>query len=77
MEDSNVKGMSRTDLDTHANMVVLGRNSTVLHKTGDTAEVQPFTLEYDSPRSVNIIDGAVLYEDQYSLKAYTLVFKNA
>ena len=33
----------RTELDSHANMVVLGSNSFVLESTGRTCNVQPFS----------------------------------
>jgi len=66
-----------TDLDTHANMVVLGKNCYVTRDTGRIAEVQPFSLEYKALQKVPIIDAIVQYDDRYLGKTYLLVFKNA
>eukprot|EP00957_Ditylum_brightwellii_P201367 15325315-Ditylum_brightwellii.AAC.1 len=68
---------SCTDLDSHANMVVLGRNSKTLSDTGRTADVHPFSPEYNALEGIKIVDGAVLYTDEYTLRNYILVFKNA
>ena len=38
---------SNTELDSHANMVVLGRRAVVLNPSGKTVQVSPFTPEYD------------------------------
>eukprot|EP00957_Ditylum_brightwellii_P009299 703859-Ditylum_brightwellii.AAC.1 len=58
-------------------MVVLGSNAIVLNDTGKTADVQPFSSEYDALPSITNIDDAVLYEELFTLKTYVLVFKNA
>eukprot|EP00957_Ditylum_brightwellii_P202049 15328352-Ditylum_brightwellii.AAC.2 len=68
---------SCTELDSHANMVVLGRNSTTLSNTGSTADVHPFSPEYNALEGIKIVDGAVLYTDEYTLRNYILVFENA
>ena len=71
--DSN----SRTDLDSHANMVVLGRHARVIAYTGKTAQVSPFTPEYKSLEDVPIVDGAITYECPYSGHCYVLLCHNA
>ena len=40
--------LERTDLDTHENMVVLGRNFCVVNNSGKLPEVHPFSPEYES-----------------------------
>ena len=71
--DSN----SNTELDSHANMVVLGRHAFILNLSGKTAQVSPFTPEYDSMKEVPIVDAAVAYDCPITLKSYVLVFHNA
>ena len=41
MEDVNES--SRTELDRHAKMPVIGRNAYILSKIGETVDVAPFT----------------------------------
>lgn len=75
-EDSGDVQDSRTELDSHANMPVLGRNSYVISHTGKTADVSPFSPEYE-PMSIPIVDGAIRYECPYSGETYILVVRNA
>ena len=67
--DSN----SRTDLDSHANMVVLGRHARVIAYTGKTAQVSPFTPEYKSLEDVPIVDGAITYELDIVMSCYAIM----
>ena len=39
---------SRTELDSHANMCVVGKCTLVLSDTGKKADVSPFTPDYDA-----------------------------
>ncbi len=57
-KDSN----SRTELDSHANMVVVGNNCLIIEWSGRTAVVNPFTPDYDALPEVPIVDAAVMYE---------------
>ena len=47
-EETDVEEESRTELDSHANMPVVGRNAYVISDTGRIADVNPFTPDYDS-----------------------------
>ena len=38
-----MKPNGRTELDYHANMVVVGRHAYILNSSGSTAQVSPFT----------------------------------
>ena len=51
---------SRTDLDSHANMPVVGRNAYIISDTGRIADVNPFTPDYASTMRISIVDAAVI-----------------
>ena len=54
---------SRTELDSHTNMAVVGRNAYILGETGRTANVSPLTIAYATLQDVPIVDAAIaLYE---------------
>ena len=50
--------VSRTELDTHANMPVVGKHALILSKTGQKAEVNAYTPDYD-PLHIPIVDAAI------------------
>lgn len=66
-----------TELDSHANMVVLGRNSFIFESTGKTCNVKPFSEEIGVAEDVPIVDGAIAYDDPISGKTYILLVRNA
>ena len=51
-------GISRTELDSHANMAVVGRNAYILAETEKDVEVSPFTPDYD-PKTYKVVDAAI------------------
>jgi hypothetical protein len=59
-EDNEREEESRTELDSHANMPVVGRNAYIISDTGRIADVNPFTPDYDSMQ-IPIVDAAVQY----------------
>ena len=59
MEDVN-KSL-RTELDSHANMPVIGMNAYILSKIGETVDVAPFTPDNKSI-NVELVDAALKYE---------------
>ena len=67
---------SRTDLDSHANMPVVGKNAYILAESGKTVDVSPFTPDYQS-MEVPLVDAAILYECPHDGKSYVLVLRNA
>ena len=67
---------SRTELDSHANMPVVGRHAYVISDTGRVADVSPFTPDYSSMQ-IRVVDAAVQYDCQYTGKSYILVIRNA
>jgi hypothetical protein len=58
-ENDGMEESSRTELDFHANMPVVGRNAYIISDTGRVADVNPFTPDYDS-KMIPIVDAAVL-----------------
>jgi hypothetical protein len=72
-----VDSSRRADLDSHANMIVLGHDCYVLRRSGHFADVNAFTPEYDTLKRVPIIDGAIFYECPFDGTTWILVFKNA
>ena len=61
-------GKSRTELDSHANMVVVRKNCYVIGLTGETMDVCPFTPEYESLKKVPLLDAALVYTCEYNNK---------
>ena len=77
---SNVIGcmtLPCTELDSHANMVVLGKNSFIFESSGKTCNVKPFTDEIGIAENVPIVDGAIAYDDSKTGKTYILLVRNA
>ena len=66
----------RIELDSHANMVVVGMHSYILNYTGRTAEVIPFTSSYEAQKNFPIVDAIIAYHCPLSGKTYLLVFHN-
>ena len=75
MVDSGVG--SRTELDSHANMVVVGRNCTVFDSTGKTCTVNSFAESAGRLEHVPIVDAVVAYDCPYNAKVYLLLMRNA
>ena len=70
-------GMSRTELDSHANMAVGGRNCIVLRDTGETTKVNAFSPDCNSLREVPIRDLAVKWTCPVKDEQYILIMHNA
>ena len=69
--------LSRTDLDSHANMAVVGKNVAITNDTGRRAEVSPFTPDYESLSKVPIVDAAIKHDYPCSGETYLLIVRNA
>lgn len=69
-------GVSRTELDSHANMPVVGKNAYILAETGKEVEVSPFTPDYKAIQAP-LVDAAIQYDCPYEGKSYILVIRNA
>ena len=66
-----------TQLDSHANMVVVGSQATVFGQSGRSADVKPFSNDCSKLESVPIVDAAVAYDCPYSMKTFILTVRNA
>ena len=75
MQDDGDGEQSRTELDSHANMPVVGKNATILSDTGRSCDVSAFTPDYE-PMKVPIVDAAVQYECPYNGTTHILVIRN-
>ena len=67
---------SCTELDSHANMPVVGKHAYIIAKTGKKVDVSPFTPDY-KPLTVPLVDATVKYDNPYNGKTYILVLRNA
>ena len=66
-----------TQLDSHANMVVVGQHATVFGHSGKSADVRPFSNDCSKLESVPIVDAAMAYDCPFTMKTYILAVKNA
>ena len=74
--DIETDGQSRTELDSHANMPVVGREALVVEQSGKTVEVSPFTPDY-KPIKVEVVNAIIQYDSPLDGKEYILVVQNA
>ena len=75
IEGENLGG-TRTELDSHANMLVVGRHAYIINFSGRKVDVRPFTPQYKSMEA-ELVDAALLYECLYEGKSHILVIQNA
>ena len=67
---------SHTELDSHANMPMVGKHAYIIAETGKKVDVSPFTPDY-KPLMVPLVDAMVKYDNPYNRKSYILVLQNA
>ena len=64
---------SRTELDSHAIMPVIGKNAYILTRIGETVDVAPFTPDY---KAITVeLDAALKYECPYSGETNILIIR--
>ena len=73
----DVDDLSRVDLDSHANMVVVGKHAAIINNTGRRTEVSSFSPEYESLSKVPIVNPTIRYDFPYIGKTYLLIVRNA
>jgi len=66
-----------TELDSHANMVVLGASAFIFESTGRFCNVQPFDSKLRTSHDVPIVDETLAYECPYTMGTYILIVRNA
>ena len=59
--DIETDGQSRTELDSHANMPVVGREALVVEQSRKMVEVCPFTADY-KPIKVEVVNVIIQYD---------------
>ena len=67
----------KTELDSHANMAVIGRHSIIINDTGKTADVKPFSPDCNTLQKVKIIDAAIKWTCPNTDVEYILLVMNA
>ena len=67
---------SSTELDSHANMPVVGKHAYIIAETGKKVDVSPFMPDYQ-PLTAPLVDAMVRYDNPYNRKSYILVLWNA
>ena len=60
------------ELDSHANILVIGQHAQIMSDTGRVAEVNPFTPDYKAMK-FPIVDAAIQYDCPYNDQTYMLV----
>ena len=74
---NEIQNESRTELDSHANMVVIGCESMVIGWIeGKTYSAIPFDPSIGCVKSVPIIDAALAYDCPYIYETYILIGRN-
>ena len=69
---------SRTELDSHANMVVLGRNCFVFDGIhGKTCDVEPFDPALGTAKKIPVVDAAISYDCPYLHQTFILILRNS
>ena len=63
---------SRSELDSHASMAVIGKRVYILAEKGKTVEVNLFTPTY-KPIEAPIVDASLQYDSSYDGKAISLL----
>ena len=66
----------RSELYSHAKMVVLGKHSFVFEKTGRSCNVQPFYTYLGIAADVPIVDGEISYDCPCTKTTYMLIVRN-
>ena len=75
IDSENLDG-TRRELDSHANMPVVGQHSYTINYSGQKVDVIPFTPQYRSMEA-ELVDAALLYECPYEGKLLILVIWKA
>ena len=81
METTNGRAKGRstgtTELDSHANMVVISAQGMIIQKTGRYADVNAFSSDVGTMPRVPIVDAAIAYDCPFSGRTILMVARNA
>ena len=67
---------SCSELESHANMIVLGKHCYIISSSGRHAEVNAFAIKVGRIKIVPIFDATIVYDCPYSMKTYLLIVRN-
>ena len=68
---------SGMELDSRANMAVVGRHALIISNTLQKAQASSFKPEYEEFQNVPIVDAAIYYTYMYNDKLHILIVKGA
>ena len=68
---------SRTELDSHADSPVVGKNAIILYKTDMTVNVTPFSDDFGMMPEVPVVHAAVAYDCPVTGLTTILIINNA
>ena len=71
------KSVMHMQLDSHANMVALGKQCYIIAKQDDKCEVSAFVGDVGTLKSVDVVDACLAYDCIKTGKTILLVFRNA
>ena len=74
--DAVMETNGKIELNSHTNMVVVGRHAYILKLSGRTAQVSSFNPEYESLKEAPIVDAAFAYDCPVTDNFFILVFHN-
>ena len=74
--DSTLMTDARTEIDSHANMAVVGKNCFIFESSGKTCEVSAFSPSIGDI-SLLIVDAVIVYDCPHTFKSYLLMVCNA
>ena len=68
---------STTELDSHANMAVVGRQASIISRSSTFAEVSAFSDDCNKLEKVPIVDAAFAYDCPKAMRSFLLIVRNA
>lgn len=74
---NGARGHGKTELDSHANMCVVGKNCLIISRSGRVVDVGTFAEEAGSLNEVPLVDAMIAYECRKTGKVYLLILRNA
>ena len=75
--DTTRKSSTRIEFNSHANMVVVGKNCTIFDDTGKTCTVDALSETVGNLEDMPIVDAVVTYDRPYQCRTYLLLMRNA
>jgi hypothetical protein len=76
ISDLSIDESIQSDLDSHANMIVLGKQCFIISYSGKYIDVNAFADAVGGLTQVPIVDAAITYDCPYSHKSWLLIVRN-